>query len=113
MWKLAVSSADDAPESAPILLKGTICDNLKKASLLGYDAIEVHMRENDPVDYAAIKAAEKKYGVKVCMIITGRLNTEGKCNLTDDRPYIVKAAMEGLKQYIDIASGLKADLVIG
>ncbi len=112
-WKYAVSSADDAPSTAPILLKGSICENLKTASELGYDAIEVHTRPDEAFDYEAIAEAEKKYGTKVAMIITGRLNTEGKCSLIDDRPYVVDAAMKGMKQYIEIAAKMKADLVVG
>lgn len=112
-WKYAVSSADNAPTTAPILLKGSICENLKKAAELGYDAIEVHMRPDDEFDAEEILKAEETYGAKVAMIITGRLNTEGKCSLIDDRPYVVDAAMKGMKEYIDLAQQIKADLVIG
>lgn len=112
-WNYAVSSADDAPMTAPILLKGSICDNLEKAAELGYQAIEVHTRPDEEFDYEAIRKAEAKYGCKVGMIITGRLNTEGMCSLIDDRPYVVDAAMAGMKEYIHIAQRMKADLVIG
>ncbi len=112
-WKYAVSSADDAPSSSPILLKGSICENLKTASELGYQAIEVHTRPDEDFDYEAIQKAEKEYGVKVAMIITGRLNTEGECSLIDDRPYVTDAAMKGMEAYVDIAGKMQADLVIG
>ncbi len=112
-WKYALSSADAAPDTAPILLCGDVTDNLLKASELGYDAIEVHIRETAKLDYENIKAAEKKTGTKVAMVVTGRLNTEGKCNLMDDSPYVNKAALEGMKKYIDMASKLDADIVIG
>ena len=52
-WDYAVSSADDAPASAPILLKGSICENLKKVAELGYRAIEVHTRPDEQFDYEA------------------------------------------------------------
>lgn len=112
-WKFAVSSADAAPSTAPILLKGSIPENLAKAAALGYDAIEVHTREDIPLDYDAIRRAEETSGISVCAVITGRLNTEGQCSLMDDRPYVVQAAMEGMKRYIQTAAALKADLVIG
>lgn len=112
-WDYAVSSADDAPASAPILLKGSICENLKKAAELGYRAIEVHTRPDEQFDYEAIRQTEAAYGVKAAMIITGRLNTEGMCSLIDDRPYVVDAAMKGMRDYVDIACEMKADLVIG
>lgn len=112
-WKYALSSADEAPDTAPILLKGSICDNLKTASNLGYQAIEVHMRENDPLNIQQVTDAMDKYNIRIAQIITGRLNTEGHCSLISDEPYNEKAAMDGMLQYIDIASKLKADIVIG
>jgi predicted regulator of amino acid metabolism with ACT domain len=92
-WEYALSTADEAPETAPILLKGTICDNLKKASELGYQAIEIHMREDEEIDCEEIKRTMRDYHIKISQIITGRLNTEGKCSLMADEPYITAAAM--------------------
>lgn len=112
-WKFALSSADEAPSSAVILLKGSIEENLEKAAALGYDAIEVHTREDVAFDYDAIRAAEARTGAKVAMIITGRLNTEGGCSLCADEPYIVAAALDGMRKYIDMAQKLSADIVIG
>lgn len=112
-WKFAVSSADAAPQSAPILLQGSICENLVKAANLGYHAIEVHTRENVELDYKEIEKTSKECGAKVCMIITGRLNTEGQGNLIDDRRYVVDSTMDGMRQYIDMAQKLGADIVIG
>lgn len=112
-WKYACSSADAAPRTAPILLTGDICDNLRKAAAMGYDCIEVHTREVADLDYDAINACAAECGCKVGMIITGRLNTEGKCDLINDIPYIQDAAMKGMKQYIDMASKLNAGIVLG
>ncbi|NDL68376.1 sugar phosphate isomerase/epimerase family protein [Anaerotalea alkaliphila] len=112
-WKYAVSSADEAPDTAPILLKGSILDNLREAARLGYDAIEVHLRETEELDYDAINRTMEETGVRISMIVTGRLNTEGKCNLMDEVPYVAAAAVEGMKLYIDMASRLEAGIVIG
>ena len=112
-YRYALSSAMYAPESAPILLKGPICNNLQSAGKLGYDAIEIHMRETDPIDIPSVLKTMEETHVRISMVITGRLNTEGGCSLLDDRPYITTAAIDGAKQYIDLASALGADLVVG
>lgn len=95
-FKYALSSAAYAPDSAPILLKGSICDNLKAAGKLGYDAIEIHMRETDSVDIKTVLDAMKETKVRISMLITGRLYTEGGCSLLDSRPYSSNAAVECL-----------------
>lgn len=112
-WKFAISTADEAPVTAPILLQGSVEHNLQMAAQLGYDAIEVHTREDVELDYQTILNASKCYGTKVAMVVTGRLNTEGKCSLMADEPYIISATMDGMRQYIDMAQKLEADLVIG
>ena len=112
-FRYALSTAAYAPETAPILLKGDICANLEKAGALGYQAIEVHLRENDPIDLPSVLEAMERTGVKIAMVVTGRLMTEGGCSLSDDRPYAMNAAIEGTRQYIDLAASLGADLVIG
>lgn len=112
-WKLALSTADISPASAPILLNGTIPENLQTAAALGYDAIEVHTREDAPLDIPAILATYRRCPTRVAMVVTGRLNTEGRVSLIDDVPYARQAAMDGMRRYIDIASELGAGLVIG
>ncbi|MDR1800455.1 MAG: sugar phosphate isomerase/epimerase [Lachnospiraceae bacterium] len=112
-WKFALSTAFEAPETAPILLKGDICDNLRKAKKLGYQAVEIHLRENAVLDYIKIKEVMKETNVSIAQIITGRLCTEGGLTLVADTADTENAAVVGMKRYIDMASALNADIVLG
>ena len=112
-WKFALSSADEAALSAPILLRGDICDNIIQAAQLGYHALEVHTRETVLWDYSAIEKVMLQYNMKISAIVTGRLNTEGQVNLIDDVPYITQSAIIGMKQYIEMAERFKTDIVVG
>ena len=112
-WQFALSSADEAAISAPILLRGDICDNLIQAAQLGYHALEVHTRETVFWDYPAIEKVMMEYNMKISAIVTGRLNTEGQVNLIDDVPYITHSAIMGMKQYIEMAERFKTDIVVG
>lgn len=112
-WNYALSSAEEAPSTAPILLHGSISENLRKAKQLGYQAIEVHLREDDDVDYQDVLQTMEETGIQISSIVTGRLNTEGKCSLIDDAPYIVETTIKHMEQYIDMASKLKTNIVIG
>ena len=112
-WNYALSSADRAPDTAPILLRGDICHNLKTAAVLGYQGLEVHTREDVSLDYDEIGRTAAECGVCVSAVVTGRLNTQGGVNLIDDRPYISYAAIEGLRKYVQMAARLKTNLIIG
>ena len=112
-WKYAVSAAPAAPKTAPILLTGDICDCLRQASGLGFDAIEYHTRENVDFDYDLVQKTMEEIGCKVSMIVTGRLFTEGGLSLTSNDVYKEKQALQGMMKYIDMASQLQAGLVLG
>ncbi len=112
-WRFAVSSADEAEATAPILLKGAFEDNLIQAARLGYQAVEVHTREDVCWDLPALRDQLQEHRMSISAIVTGRLNTEGKVSLMDDAPYSSQAALAGMQQYIDMAEGLGTDLVIG
>ena len=112
-WQFALSSADEAALSSPILLRGELGDNLVQAAELGYHALEVHTRETVLWNYTAIEKVMKEHNIKISAIVTGRLNTEGQVNLIDDIPYITQSAVTGMKQYIEMAERFKTDLVVG
>ncbi len=112
-FKLALSTTDYGTEAQPLLLKGSVTENLKKAAELGYQAIEIHTREEVFWDFDEIRSCMKETGVGISRIVTGKLCTEGNCSLLDDRPYAVSAAMEGLKKYMDLASEFGAGIVLG
>jgi len=90
-----------------------ICANLKTAAALGYDGLEVHIREDAELDYNDILKAMTDTGIKIATIATGRLNTQGKVDLIDDRPFIVDAAMNGIRKYLQMAAKLNTDLIVG
>lgn len=111
--KYALSAAPQAPKTAPILLTGDICECLKKAAELGYDAIEYHTRENAEFDYGLIRKTMDDCGCRISMIITGRLYTEGGFSLTSNDAENRRYAVKGMKMYVDMASEVGAGIVIG
>jgi len=112
-WSYALSSAHYAPVTAPILLRGDVCRNLKTAAALGYQGLELHTREDVQLDYDTIIGTSADCGVSVAAVVTGWLNTQGGVSLVDDRPYISHAAIEGMRNYIKMAARLKTNVIIG
>ena len=112
-WKYSISAAEKAPVTAPLPLEGKLQDVLRQAAEMGYSAVEYHSRENARLDFSAIQEAKRRYGVSVSALVTGRLFTQGKCSLLDDAAYVCDRAMEGMRQYIHLASKLETDIVIG
>lgn len=112
-YRMAVSSADDAPKTAPLLLLGSIRDNLIQAAKLGYDAIEIHTRENAKIDFGEIEETFREYNVGVSAVVSGRLAVQENISITDADDASVQRAVLGLLSYIELAHKLKTDLIIG
>ena len=112
-FQLVLSTAFTATPAQPILLQGTIQENLKKAADLGYDGIEVHMRPDAEVDFEAIKGAIASTGCKVDAIVTGKLFTEMHYSLVDDDEEKRTECINYMKRYIDIAHDVDADIIVG
>lgn len=112
-WLLGLSSADEAPRNAPIILRGTICENLRRAAELGYDAIEVHLRETQELNFAELERVQTECGTKVSMLITGRLFTQGGYSLLNPDPENARYAKSAMKRYMDMAQRLGAGVVLG
>ena len=112
-WNYSVSSADSAPATAPLLLMGSPEANLETASKLGYRAIEIHTREDEMQDISSVREAMERCGVAISAIVTGRLNTEGGCDLMSDKPYVTEACINGLMKYIDLAEMMSTDIILG
>ena len=110
---IAISTAADAPVTAPILLAGDISTNLIAAGRLGYQAVEIHLRENEDIDYEKELAICDEYNVKVATIVTGRLAVQEGVSLTDASVKKAEKAASGIIKYIDIASRFGADIIIG
>lgn len=112
-YRFALSTADAAPATAPILLTGSICENLASASGLGYDAIEIHMRENAVIDVDSILKTCERHRMGIAAVVTGRLATQEHVTLTDASPAGLEKAVSGVRKYIDMACALKTDIIIG
>jgi sugar phosphate isomerase/epimerase len=112
-YKFAIATADHASDTAPIVLVGSICENIKKAAELGYDAIEIHLRENSDIDYEQILKTLQSNKVRISAVVTGRLAVQENITLTDVAPENIEKIIRGLKQYADIAQRFNADMIIG
>ena len=108
-WKYGVSFAEQSPMTAPLPLAGDLYENMDKAVELGYDGIEFHTREFFEFDEARL--AQTK--AELCMLVTGRLYTQGHHGMLDEDPESVKCCMDGMKTYLNKAAKLGAGIVLG
>lgn len=113
MKKGLVLAGPDVPVGPLALLTGSFEERLKKASDMGYDGIELMVREPARVDRGRIVTLIENAGLEVSQIVTGELfGADGLCLVTSDQD-LYKRAFERTCQVIDMASSMNTMVNIG
>jgi sugar phosphate isomerase/epimerase len=95
------------------LLTGSFEEKVAKAVLLGYDGIELMVRDPAGLDWVAIKNTLAAAGLEVPQVVTGELfGADGLCLVTADEA-LRRRAEERTRAVIDLAAYLGAMVNIG
>ena len=95
------------------LLSGTFEEKAAKAAALGYDGIELMVRDPADLDWAAVKSTLAAAGLAVPQIVTGELyGADGLCLVTADED-LARRTEGRTHAVIDLASYLGAMVNIG
>lgn len=95
------------------LLTGTFAEKLSKATQLGYNGIELMVRDPAGLDWASLKASVEAAGLEVPQLVTGELyGADGLCLVTADS-LLSRRAEDRLRSVVDLAAYLKSMVNIG
>jgi sugar phosphate isomerase/epimerase len=113
MKKGLVMCGPDVAYGPLALLNGTFEEKAGKAAALGYDGIELMVRDPAGLDWAAVKATLDTAGLEVPQVVTGELfGADGLCLATSDDDVYHRAEAR-LRSVIDLAAYLNAMVNIG
>jgi sugar phosphate isomerase/epimerase len=95
------------------LLSGTFEEKAARAAELGYDGIELMVRDPNGLDWPKIKSTLENAGLEVPQVVTGELyGADGLCLVTADED-VNRRAEERTRRVIDLAAYLGAMVNIG
>ena len=97
----------------PVVFKGNLDVNIKKVSKLGFDGIELAIRNPEAVKINKLKKLIDKYNLTVFSIGTGQIYIEEGFSFSDPDKIIREKAVERVKGIIDIARHFNASIIIG
>jgi len=97
----------------PFILRGDYEKSIKQAAKLGFDAVEMHIRNPNEVDVQKIKQICKDNNIAISSIGTGLGYGLDGLSLTSGNEKIRKAAVKRIKDHIQIAKDLDAVIIIG
>jgi sugar phosphate isomerase/epimerase len=114
MFQYGITAAlEELPATQPVTLRGPIEELCKTAKKIGYDALELHVREPKRYNVDEIRKTLDAYGLTVCAVANGMEYTVGGLSLIDDDKAKREAALARILEHADFAAALKARLIVG
>jgi len=111
--KLSIVLSTQPAQFQAATFKGDLATNLSQIALLGYDGIELAIRDPKLIDLDLLDRLVRKYGLGVPAIGTGQAWGEDGLSFTDPDPKVRQAAIKRIKSHIPVAAHFEAVIIIG
>lgn len=111
--KLSIVLSTQPAQFQAATFKGDLDANLSRIASLGYDGVELAIRDPKLVDLDRLESLVRKYNLRVPAIGTGQAWGEEGLSFTDPDPAIRCGAVERIKCHIPVASRFEAVIIIG
>ena len=111
--KLSIVLSTQQTQFQAASLSGSLQSNMASIAALGYQGVELAIRDPKLVDLDALTSLTRKYGLEVPAIGTGQAWNEEGLSFTDPNPEIRQAAVERIKSHVPVAATFNAVIIIG
>ena len=108
-----VCALEPLSDAKPVILRGSIESVAQEARMAGYDAMELHIRNPLSYDAHVLQKSAGDNGLGFCALSTGLEYLENGLSLISDEARIRQAALQRLREHVDLAAELDCLLVIG
>ncbi|MGC9364374.1 MAG: 5-keto-L-gluconate epimerase [Fidelibacterota bacterium] len=111
--KLSIVISTQPATFNALAYKGKVAENIEKVRKLGYDGVELAVRDPRLLDLAVVKALTIDTGFPVSALGTGQAFGEEGLSFSSPDRTIRRKAIERIKSHIDVAAQLNAIVIIG
>ena len=111
--KLSIVLSTQPASFSALAYKGQLAKNIKKISKMGYDGIELAVRNPDLLNLKELQTLISDHNLTVPAIGTGQAYGEEGLSFTNSNPDIRKRAIDRIKSHIDLAAHFEAKVIIG
>ena len=108
-----VATPDVAIAPTVTAFQGSLEYTFSSLSKLGYDGVELMTRDPGKLDWKEVKQTAEKYGLSVVLVCTGEIFGQLGLSFTDPKEQVRKEAVLRVKEIIDFAEYLGANINIG
>ena len=111
--KLSIVLSTHAAQFQAATFKGDFEANVTKIAGLGYDGVELAIRDPNLVDAGELEQVVTRHNLAVPAIGTGQAWGEEGLSFTDPDPAVRAAAIERVKSHVPLAARFDAVIIIG
>ena len=111
--KLSIVLSTQPAQFQAATFKGDLETNLARIALLGYDGVELAIRDPEQVDLDDLERLVGKHSLNVPAIGTGQAWGEEGLSFTDPNPEVRRAAIQRIQSHVPVAVRFQAVVIIG
>jgi sugar phosphate isomerase/epimerase len=111
-YSVAISE-ESLAENTPVLFRGNIFNSILTAKALGYDAVELHLRNASEVDANSLCTFCDKTGIAISALATGLESSLNRLTMLDEDAETRMKLMQNMKAHIDLAKSLNCTVIVG
>jgi len=111
--KLSIVLSTDPSKFEAVIYKGDVNHALAQMAGLGYEGVELAVRDPERVTVAALEATLAAHRLKVVALGTGQAYGEDRLSFTDSRAEVRAQAVARIKNHIRLARRLGAAVIVG
>ena len=100
-------------EGAPVPFQGGIPEGMAKAAAMGFDCVELHIRNPSSFDAKVLARISDETGVRIAAIGTGLEYALNGLSLTSDDSSVRARAADRMREHIDLAAHFGAVVFLG
>lgn len=113
MWKMSMATTPRAAPFGALLFAGHLGECCSAASDLGYQGIEINLRDREELDPTQLRTLLAKHGLTLSILASGRAFLEDNISFSDADEAVRRRAVERIKNHIDFAAEFGAPVLIG
>jgi len=95
------------------MYRGNIRENIEKLSKLGYEGVEISLRDPKIIKKEELKEALKKNSMTLTTLGTGQADASEVITFINPDKTVRKAAVNRIKEHIDLASEFNSFVITG
>ena len=111
--KLSIVLSTQPTSFSALVYKGQLAGNIAKIKSLGYDGVELAVRDPGPLDISALNSLLAEHRLPVPAIGTGQAFGEEGLSFTHPDASIRRKAIDRIKSHVSLADRLGAIVIIG